>query len=99
MFLYFASFLRQDPPLWLSVDKPSTSGIGLDKDGVWIIVSGTFCSLDVVLTNAIGQPVHKDVKVHSLMLSLNFCVCLALEVFLVAHYWFDVAGCGFSTVC
>ncbi|CAH8252580.1 unnamed protein product [Arabidopsis lyrata] len=58
----------KDPPLWLSVDKPSTSGIGLDKDGVWIIVSGTFCSLDVVLTNAIGQPVHKDVKVVASLL-------------------------------
>jgi hypothetical protein len=89
----------KDPPLWLSVDKPSTSGIELDEDGVWSVVSGTFCSLDVVLTNAIGQPVHKDVKVHTLMLSKNFCICLAQEVFLIARYRFDVAGCGFSTVC
>ncbi|KAG7646591.1 SH2 domain superfamily [Arabidopsis thaliana x Arabidopsis arenosa] len=58
----------KDPPLWLSVDKPSTSGIELDEDGVWSVVSGTFCSLDVVLTNAIGQPVHKDVKVVASLL-------------------------------
>lgn len=40
MFLYFASFLCQDPPLWLSVEKPSTSGIDFDEDGVWSIVGG-----------------------------------------------------------
>ncbi|XP_010476838.1 PREDICTED: uncharacterized protein LOC104756028 [Camelina sativa] len=59
---------KKDPPLCLSVGKPSTSGIKLDEDGVWSIVGGTFCSLDVVLTNAIGQPVHKDVKVVASLL-------------------------------
>ncbi|EOA37410.1 hypothetical protein CARUB_v10011338mg [Capsella rubella] len=58
----------KDPPLWLSVDKPSTSEIESDEDGVWTIVGGTFCSLDVVLANAIGQPVHKDVKVVASLL-------------------------------
>lgn len=77
MFIYLGSFLCQDPPLWLYVDKPSTSGIELDEDGVWSIVGGTFCSLDVLLTNAIGQPVHKDVKVHFLMFSLDFCSLLS----------------------
>uniref|UniRef100_A0A1J3HLT3 Signal transducer and activator of transcription A n=2 Tax=Noccaea caerulescens TaxID=107243 RepID=A0A1J3HLT3_NOCCA len=63
----------KDPPLWLSVDKSSSSGIELDEDGVWNIVGGkASCresfSLDVVLSNAIGQPVHKDVKVAASLL-------------------------------
>ncbi|XP_024008335.1 SH2 domain-containing protein A [Eutrema salsugineum] len=63
----------KDPPLWLSVEKPSTSGIELDEDGVWTIVGGMascrkIFSLDVVLSNAIGQPVHKDVKVLASLL-------------------------------
>lgn len=33
-------FFPQDPPLWLSVDKTSSSGIELDEDGVWNIVGG-----------------------------------------------------------
>ncbi|VVA91602.1 unnamed protein product [Arabis nemorensis] len=58
----------KDPPLLLSVEKPSTSGIELDEDGVWSIVGGKMFSLDVVLSNAIGQPVHKDVKVVASLL-------------------------------
>ncbi|CAA7056679.1 unnamed protein product [Microthlaspi erraticum] len=63
----------EDPPLWLSVDKSSSSGIELDEDGVWNIIGGkascreSFC-LDVVLSNATGQPVHKDVKVAASLL-------------------------------
>ncbi|CAH2037249.1 unnamed protein product [Thlaspi arvense] len=63
----------KDPPLWLHVEKPSTSGIELDEDGAWSIVGGMascrkLFSLDVILSNAIGQPVHKDVKVVASLL-------------------------------
>ncbi|KAJ0253761.1 hypothetical protein HA466_0113900 [Hirschfeldia incana] len=56
----------KDPRLWLSVEKPSTCEI--DEDGVWSIVGekascGMIFSLDVVLSNAIGQPVRMDVQV------------------------------------
>ncbi|CAN8292962.1 unnamed protein product [Cochlearia groenlandica] len=62
-----------DPPLWLSVDKPFTSGIEIDEDGVWSVVGGQassreMFSLDVVLSNAMGQPVNKDVKVLASLL-------------------------------
>ncbi|ESQ27263.1 hypothetical protein EUTSA_v10018251mg [Eutrema salsugineum] len=58
----------KDPPLWLSVDKSSSSGIELDDDGVWKASCREMFSLDVVLSNAIGQPVHKDVEVVASLL-------------------------------
>ncbi|XP_009149141.1 SH2 domain-containing protein A isoform X1 [Brassica rapa] len=64
----------KDPPLWLSVEKPSTCEV--DEDGVWSIVGekascGMIFSLDVVLSNAIGQPVRKDVQVVASLLYAN----------------------------
>ncbi|XP_010417450.1 PREDICTED: uncharacterized protein LOC104703186 [Camelina sativa] len=58
----------KDPPLLLSVNKSSSSGIKLDDDGVWKASCGEVFSLDIVLSNAIGQPVHKDVEVVASLL-------------------------------
>ncbi|XP_020890440.1 uncharacterized protein LOC9325260 [Arabidopsis lyrata subsp. lyrata] len=58
----------KDPPLLLSVNKSSSSGIKLDDDGVWQASCREIFSLDVVLSNAIGQPVHKDVEVVASLL-------------------------------
>ncbi|EOA33712.1 hypothetical protein CARUB_v10019900mg [Capsella rubella] len=59
---------RKDPPLLLSVNNSSSVGIKLDDDGVWKAFCGENFSLDVVLSNAIGQPVHKDVEVVASLL-------------------------------
>ncbi|XP_010531914.1 PREDICTED: uncharacterized protein LOC104808083 [Tarenaya hassleriana] len=66
----------KDPPLWLSVDKPSTSGIELDDDGVWSIVGGKascrrIFSLDVILSNAVGHHARKDVQVVASLLYVD----------------------------
>ncbi|KAL0001483.1 hypothetical protein SO802_015264 [Lithocarpus litseifolius] len=58
----------KDVPLKLSIDNSSASEIEVGDDGVWSIVGGkASCrrnfSLDVVLLNASGQPVNKDVEV------------------------------------
>ncbi|KAE9592859.1 putative transcription factor STAT family [Lupinus albus] len=52
----------KDPPLMLSIDESSASEIEEENDGVWGIVGGkASCrrnfSLDVVLSDAFGQPV------------------------------------------
>ncbi|KAI5420344.1 SH2 domain-containing protein A isoform X1 [Lathyrus oleraceus] len=55
----------KDPPLKLSIDESSVSEVEEESDGVWGIVGGkASCrrnfSLDVVLSDAFGQPVHND---------------------------------------
>ncbi|CAI8606889.1 unnamed protein product [Vicia faba] len=70
----------KDPPLKLSIDESSVSEVEEESDGVWGIVGGKvrkiFCtqhtascrrnfSLDVVLSDAFGQPVHKDNEVFA----------------------------------
>ncbi|GLU17757.1 hypothetical protein SLE2022_341130 [Rubroshorea leprosula] len=63
----------KDPPLQLSIDNSSASEIEEESDGVWNIVGGKascrrIFSLDVVLLNALGQPVDKEVEVVALLL-------------------------------
>ncbi|KAH9779462.1 SH2 domain-containing protein B [Citrus sinensis] len=62
-----------DPPLLLSIDTSSASEIEEDSDGVWSIVGGKascrrIFSLDVVLLNAFGQPVNKEVEITAALL-------------------------------
>ncbi|GFZ05050.1 SH2 domain protein A [Actinidia rufa] len=65
-------FLK-DPPLQLSVDGSSASEIEEDNDGVWSIVGGkASCrrnfSLDVILLNALGEPINKEMEVVASLL-------------------------------
>ncbi|XP_057461323.1 SH2 domain-containing protein A-like isoform X2 [Actinidia eriantha] len=65
-------FLK-DPPLQLSVDGSSASEIEEDNDGVWSIVGGkASCrrnfSLDVILLNAFGEPINKEMEVVASLL-------------------------------
>lgn len=58
----------KDPPLWLSIDSSSASEIELESDGVWKIVGGKasyrkMFSLDVLLLDALGEHVHKELEV------------------------------------
>ncbi|GMH24243.1 hypothetical protein Nepgr_026086 [Nepenthes gracilis] len=58
----------EDPPLQLSIDNSSASEIEEDSDGVWSIVGGkASCrrnfSLDVVLLDAFGESVHREMEV------------------------------------
>ncbi|KAL9298115.1 hypothetical protein ACSQ67_024011 [Phaseolus vulgaris] len=60
----------KDPPLKLSIDESSVSEIEEESDGVWAVVGGkASCrrnfSLDVVLSDAFGQPVDKDNEVYN----------------------------------
>ncbi|XVF18432.1 hypothetical protein REPUB_Repub11eG0021100 [Reevesia pubescens] len=62
----------KDPPLRLSIDESSASDID-EEDGFWNIVGGKascrrIFSLDVVLLNAIGQPVNKELEVVASLL-------------------------------
>ncbi|XP_061345036.1 SH2 domain-containing protein A-like [Gastrolobium bilobum] len=63
----------KDPPLKLSIDESSASEIEEESDGVWNIVGGkASCrrnfSLDVVLSDAFGQPVDKENEVFASLL-------------------------------
>jgi hypothetical protein len=63
----------KDVPLKLSIDNSSSSEIEVGNDGVWSIVGGkASCrrnfSLDVVLLDASGQPVSKDIEVVTSLL-------------------------------
>ncbi|XP_017253328.1 SH2 domain-containing protein B [Daucus carota subsp. sativus] len=67
------NYYLKDPPLQLSIDESSASDIDEEFDGVWGIVGGkASCrrnfSLDVILLDAIGQPVNKDVEVVASLL-------------------------------
>ncbi|PNY05274.1 SH2 domain protein [Trifolium pratense] len=60
----------KDPPLKLSIDESSVSEVEVESDGVWGIVGGkASCrrnfSLDVVLSDAFGQPVDKGDEVFA----------------------------------
>ncbi|EOY13581.1 SH2 domain protein A, putative isoform 3, partial [Theobroma cacao] len=62
----------QNPPLQLSIDESSASDIEEDN-GFWNIVGGKascrrIFSLDVVLLNAFGQPVNKELEVVASLL-------------------------------
>ncbi|OMO74646.1 hypothetical protein CCACVL1_16555 [Corchorus capsularis] len=62
----------KDPPLQLSIDESSASDIEEDN-GFWNIVGGKascrrIFSLDVVLSNAFGQPINKDLEVVASLL-------------------------------
>ncbi|XP_022717399.1 SH2 domain-containing protein A-like isoform X2 [Durio zibethinus] len=62
----------KDPPLRLSIDESSASDIEEDN-GFWNIVGGKascrrIFSLDVVLLNAFGQPVNKELEVVASLL-------------------------------
>ncbi|XP_027354900.1 SH2 domain-containing protein A-like isoform X2 [Abrus precatorius] len=66
-------FHLKDPPLKLSIDESSASDIEEESDGVWSIVGGkASCrrnfSLDVVLSDAFGQPVDKENEVFASLL-------------------------------
>ncbi|KAI5662258.1 hypothetical protein M9H77_21581 [Catharanthus roseus] len=66
----------KDPPIQLSIDSSSASEIEEDSDGVWSIVGGkASCrrnfSLDVILMNAFGHPVHKEIEVVASLLYAN----------------------------
>lgn len=63
----------EDTPIKLSIDNSSASEIEEGSDGVWSIVGGkASCrrnfSLDVVLLDALGQPVNKDIEVVASLL-------------------------------
>lgn len=63
----------QDPPLQLSIDSSTALDIEEDSDGVWSIVGGkASCrrnfSLDVILLDALGQPVNKEIEVDASLL-------------------------------
>ncbi|GAV78685.1 hypothetical protein CFOL_v3_22150 [Cephalotus follicularis] len=63
----------KNPPIHLSIDNSSTYEIEVENDGSWSIVGGkaSCCrifSLDVVLLNAIGQPVNKETEVVASLL-------------------------------
>ncbi|KAL8148742.1 SH2 domain-containing protein B-like [Apium graveolens] len=63
----------KDPPLLLTVDESSVSDIDEEIDGVWSIIGGkASCrrnfSLDVILLDAFGQPVNKDLEVVASLL-------------------------------
>ncbi|XP_047150279.1 SH2 domain-containing protein A-like [Vigna umbellata] len=63
----------KDPPLKLSIDESSVSEIEEESDGVWAVVGGkASCrrnfSLDVVLSDAFGQPVDKENEVFASLL-------------------------------
>lgn len=60
----------KDPPLKLSIDESSISEVEEESDGVWGIVGGkASCrrnvSLDVVLSDAFGQPVDMENEVFA----------------------------------
>ncbi|OMO92616.1 hypothetical protein COLO4_17454 [Corchorus olitorius] len=62
----------KDPPLQLSIDESSASDIEEDN-GFWNIVGGKascrrIFSLDVVLSNAFGRPINKDLEVVASLL-------------------------------
>lgn len=64
---------EKDAPLKLSIDNSSTSEIEVGSDGVWSIIGGkASCrrnfSLDVVLLDALGQTVNKDIEVVASLL-------------------------------
>ncbi|KAB1216366.1 hypothetical protein CJ030_MR4G000599 [Morella rubra] len=63
----------KDAPLGLSIDYSSASEIEVGSDGVWSIIGGkASCrrnfSLDVVLLDALGQSVTKDIEVAASLL-------------------------------
>ncbi|XP_057766352.1 SH2 domain-containing protein A isoform X2 [Salvia miltiorrhiza] len=63
----------KDPPLQLSIDHSSASEIEEDSDGVWSIVGGKascrrIFSLDVVLLDAFGGHVNKELEVVASLL-------------------------------
>ncbi|KAL2328274.1 hypothetical protein Fmac_021701 [Flemingia macrophylla] len=63
----------KDPPLKLSIDESSASEIEEESDGVWGIVGGkASCrrnfSLDVVLSDALGQPADGENEVFASLL-------------------------------
>lgn len=63
----------KDPPAQLSIDHSSASEIEEDSDGVWSIVGGKascrrIFSLDVVLLDAFGGPVNKELEVVASLL-------------------------------
>ncbi|XP_027911313.1 SH2 domain-containing protein A-like isoform X2 [Vigna unguiculata] len=63
----------KDPPLKLSIDESSVSEIEEESDGVWAVVGGkASCrrnfSMDVVLSDAFGQPVDKENEVFASLL-------------------------------
>ncbi|CAJ1978423.1 unnamed protein product [Sphenostylis stenocarpa] len=63
----------KDPPFKLSIDESSVSEIEEESDGVWGVVGGkASCrrnfSLDVVLSDAFGQPVDKENEVFASLL-------------------------------
>lgn len=63
----------KDPPLQLSIDSSCASEIEEGSDGVWSIVGGkASCrrnfSLDVILSDAFGQPMNKELEVFSSLL-------------------------------
>ncbi|XP_059661383.1 SH2 domain-containing protein A-like [Cornus florida] len=63
----------KDPPVNLSIDRSSASEIEEESEGVWSIVGGkASCrrnfSLDVVLFDAFGQPVNKEMEVGASLL-------------------------------
>lgn len=65
------NFYAKDPPLQLSIDNSSLSDIEVDSDGAWSIVGGKGrrnFSLDVILENAFGQPVHREIEVVASLL-------------------------------
>ncbi|GKV34444.1 hypothetical protein SLEP1_g42817 [Rubroshorea leprosula] len=66
----------KDPPLQLSINNSSASEIEEESDGVWSIVGGKascrrIFSLDVVLLNALGQPVDKEAEVVASLVYAN----------------------------
>ncbi|XP_076924933.1 SH2 domain-containing protein A-like [Bidens hawaiensis] len=61
-------YFVKDPPLQLTVDGLSGTDIEKDGDGAWVVAGGTAScrgnfSLDVVLTDAFGSPVNKEMEV------------------------------------
>ncbi|XAR56410.1 hypothetical protein NMG60_11036887 [Bertholletia excelsa] len=63
----------KDPPLKLSIDGSTASEIEEDNDGVWSIVGGkASCrrnfSLDVILLDAFGEPINKELEVVASLL-------------------------------
>ncbi|XP_021895061.1 uncharacterized protein LOC110812561 isoform X1 [Carica papaya] len=71
--IYLKEHYVEDPPLHLSIDNSSTSEIEVDSDGVWSIVGGKascrrIFSLDLILSNAIGQTVTKEMEVVASLL-------------------------------
>ncbi|KAL3752550.1 hypothetical protein ACJRO7_000025, partial [Eucalyptus globulus] len=66
----------KDSPVHLAIDKSSPSGIEEGSDGIWSIVGGkASCrrnfALDVVLLDAFGQIVNKEMEVVASLLYAN----------------------------